>query len=144
MLVCVNYYWELDINSIQSVYETESIHDLILDIETSIKMHDGSLYFWEEDGYRISALRVEPYQDGYLLFDLATMISRRRLGYGSQLVRSVLSEYRMKNKPIYVHIEKKNAVSLSLHKNLGFQICNDYGKLIDGTISHRYYTLVYK
>jgi len=145
MLVSVNKYWDLDVTAISLIYETEKLQDLLCDIGSSLKYHNGRIFFWQVEGEYVSALRTEPYEDGYLLFGLQTRKVCRHRGYGTQLVLAVCSQIqRDSKKPVYVHIEKKNIASIKLHRNIGFQICAEYGKLIDGTVSHRYYTFTYK
>ena len=144
MIISVNKFWNIDEEMIQSVYSSAHLQDLLDDIAESLNCHNGVVYFWKEKDV-VSALRTEPYQDGVLLFNLETSKDHRRQGYATKLVKAVIAEIRKyKSTPIYVHIEKQNISSLHLHENIGFEICAEYGKLIDGTVSHRYYTLVYK
>lgn len=144
MIVSVNKFWDIDREMIQCVYNPAPLQDLLYDIEESLNCHNGTVYFWKEEVV-VSALRAEPYQDGVLLLNLETSKDHRRQGYATKLVKAVIPEIRRNGgKPIYVHIDKHNESSIHLHKNIGFQICAEYGKLIDGTVSRRYYTLVYK
>ena len=100
----------------------------------------GACYFvWVEGGAYVSALRLEPYRDGWLLEALETAPDRRRMGYGRRLVESVLvlPEYER----IYSHIHRENAPSLRLHEACGFRRILDYGVYIDGSVNR--YTATY-
>lgn len=94
----------------------------------------GACYcLWEEEGRYISALRLEPYRDGWLLEALETRPDCRRRGYGQQLVRSVaaLPEF----SKIYSHIHRKNVPSLRLHEACGFEKILDYAVYINGSVN---------
>lgn len=94
----------------------------------------GACYFvWVEDGAYVSALRLEPYREGWLLEALETAPDRRRMGYGRRLVESVLvlPEYPR----IYSHIHRDNLPSLGLHEACGFRKVLDYGVYIDGSVN---------
>lgn len=101
----------------------------------------GALYFvWTEGKRYVSALRLEPYQDGWLLAALETAPEYRRKGYGKALVEAVLAlpEYSR----IYSHIHWKNTPSIALHEACGFQKILDYGVYIDGSVNR--YTFTYR
>ena len=94
----------------------------------------GARYFvWVEEGAYVSALRLEPYGDGWLLEALETAPNHRRKGYGRRLVESViaLSEYER----VYSHIHRKNEPSLRLHEACGFRKVLDHGVYIDGSVN---------
>lgn len=100
---------------------------------------------WSLEGRCVSALRMEPYQDGYLLSGLETALQDRRKGYARKLVNGVLQYLSLEGSfPIYTHVHKKNAASLALHRACGFAPIQDYGVLIDGTVSYNYLTLCHK
>ena len=100
----------------------------------------GALYFvWVEKGRYISALRLEPYQDGWLLAALETAPEHRRKGYGRKLMEAVLSLPEFDR--IYSHIHRNNLPSIGLHEACGFQKILDYGVYIDGSVNR--YTLTY-
>ena len=144
MVIFMNKIWNIDRELLQSVYNPGHLQDLLYDIEESLNSHNGAVYFWKEETV-VSVLRTEPYQEGVLLFNLETSKDYRQQGYATKLVKAVILDIRKNdNIPVYVHIEKGNIPSLHLHEKIGFQICAEYGKLIDGTVSHRYYTMVYK
>ena len=96
-------------------------------------------YVWTEGERYVSALRLEPYRDGWLLEALETAPEFRRKGYGRTLVEAVLElpEYSR----IYSHIHRYNLPSLRLHEACGFQKILDYGVYIDGSVNR--YTFTY-
>ncbi len=106
----------------------------------------GSLYcVWVEDGQYLSALRLEPFSDGYLLQALETAPMHRRKGIASQLVQGVLDYLAaIDPKTVYSHIHKRNKPSLLLHKKCGFRIVSDHAAFIDGTVSSDAYTLCFE
>jgi len=102
--------------------------------------HKGACYcVWEERGQYVSALRLEPWQDGLLLEALETHPDHRRKGYAKQLILAVQRE--LTGKRIYSHVHKKNKASLATHKACGFTVFRDTVRLLDGTVSAGSYTL---
>ena len=98
---------------------------------------------WEEEGQYCSAVRIEPWQDGYLLSGLTTAPGCRRKGYGSLLLRHVLA-YLPTGSRVYSHIEKFNLASLALHSRCGFSKQKDYACMLDGSVLNNYYTYSYE
>ena len=79
----------------------------------------GAVYaLWVEDGNYVSALRLEPYEDGLLLEALETAPAQRRKGYAEQLMRAVQAQFPEK---IYSHVSKRNVASLAVHEKCGFR-----------------------
>ena len=102
----------------------------------------GAVYaIWVENGTYVSALRLEPYEDGLLLEALETAPQYRRRGYGEKLIRAVLDAFSQK---IYSHVSKKNIPSLDIHKKCGFVQVLDYAKYIDGSVARNAVTLRYR
>ncbi len=98
-----------------------------------------------KDGRYVSALRLERFEDGFLLSGLQTAPHHRNKGYGSRLLQDVLASLCQQDRlPVYSHIHKKNKISLRLHCTAGFCIISDYAKLLDGTVSAMYVTLRYE
>ena len=108
--------------------------------EDFFSIHGAVCALWVVDGRYVSALRIEPYQDGYLISGLETASDARRKGYAKNLVQAVIGQYRL---PIYSHIAKNNKPSLNLHFACGFEICSDSATLLDGTVTQNYCTMVY-
>jgi len=96
------------------------------------------LALWDCGGCCVSALRLEPYLDGFLLSCLETAPEACGKGYGTELVKAAAAYI---DGRVYSHIHKKNAASLAVHKKASFVICADHARLLDGTVSQAYYTL---
>lgn len=102
---------------------------------------DGAFYaVWEENGQYVSALRMEPYQDGMLLEALETSPEYRQRGYAQKLIIAALEEADGKT---YSHVNKKNIQSLSVHLKCGFEKISDTAVYIDGSEAPWCVTLCY-
>lgn len=102
----------------------------------------GAVYaIWVENDIYVSALRLEPYEDGLLLEALETAPAHRRKGYAEKLLRAVQVEFPQK---IYSHVSKKNTASLAVHQKCGFRQVLDYAKYIDGSVVRSAVTLCYR
>lgn len=101
----------------------------------------GACYaVWEENGAYISALRLEPYQDGLLLEALETMPACRRKGYGAKLILAALAQL-PQGTCVYSHVGKRNTASMRTHLRCGFEKILDYAKYVDGTVTQYSCTL---
>ena len=101
----------------------------------------GAVYaIWQQDGLYVSALRLEPYQDGLLLEALETVPDGRRKGHAKALIRSVRSMY--PDDKIYAHVSKRNIASLRTHESCGFRKILDHAVFIDGSVMQSFVTLV--
>ena len=96
---------------------------------------------WQENGKTVSALRLEPHQDGWLLEALETAPEQRKKGYAKALVLEVLAF--MGDQIIYSHVSKSNIASLQTHYSCGFEKWKDHAVYIDGSVNHRSLTLRY-
>lgn len=93
----------------------------------------GAVYaLWVVDGKYVSALRLEPYQDGLLLEALETAPDQRRKGYARELICSVLEK--MGDAKIYSHVAKRNQASLAVHKSCGFHRVLEHAVYADGSV----------
>ena len=102
----------------------------------------GAVYaIWVENDIYVSALRLEPYEDGLLLEALETAPAHRRKGCAEKLIRAVQAEFPQK---IYSHVSKKNTASLAFHQKCGFRQVLDYAKYIDGSVVRSAVTLCYR
>ena len=100
---------------------------------------------WQEGDQYISALRIEPYQDGYLLSALETAPCFRKHGYGKKLMIAVQHYLAQTGCPrIYSHISNRNIASIACHRSCGFNKIFDYAVYIDGTISRNASTYRYE
>lgn len=95
---------------------------------------DGAVYYvWQQDGKYVSALRLEPFRDGWLLEALETAPDCRRNGYAEALMRSVIALPAYGR--IYSHVHKKNIPSQRLHEKCGFRKILDQAVYIDGSVN---------
>ena len=94
---------------------------------------EGAIYaLWVIDGQYVSALRLEPYQDGLLLEALETAPEHRHKGYASKLIRAVLEW--VGNQKVYSHVSKRNAASLRTHEKSGFHRILEHAVYADGSV----------
>ena len=93
----------------------------------------GAYYaVWEENGRYLSALRLEPYEDGLLLEALETRPDCRKKGHACALIQAVVEQEKQK---IYSHVDKSNAASLRVHEKCGFRKISDHAVYLDGSAS---------
>lgn len=111
------------------------------DIAAFLKEEGSILALWHAEGRPVSAMRLQPYADGFLLTCLETAREARGKGAAKSLILHTICDFEAER--IYSHIRKDNVVSLSLHRSIGFGIIKDYAVLLDGTVSHLFYTLCY-
>lgn len=106
----------------------------------------GAVYaIWDERGRYVSALRLEPYRDGLLLEALETAPRDRRRGYAGTLLRGVQHWLAGQGSArIYSHVDKRNAASMAVHKDCGFETVLDYGVCADGSVMPDMYTLMWQ
>lgn len=100
---------------------------------------------WAEDGRYVSALRLEPYQDGLLLAALETVADQRGRGYASCLISAVQKLLESEGAAVlYSHVSRTNTASLRTHEKCGFVKTLDYARYLDGSINRRAVTLCWK
>ena len=106
---------------------------------------DAAYCVFSENGTYISAVRIEPFEDGYLLSALETKPDCRRRGYGKRLIESLILECTEKRKlPIYSHVMNKNIASINLHLQCGFRVYKDSARYLDGSVRTDSNTLIYE
>ena len=94
---------------------------------------EGALYcVWIEKGVYVSALRLEPYQDGVLLEALETKPDQRNKGYAVALVTEVLRF--AQDKKVYSHVGKRTKASLRTHEKCGFRRILEHAVYADGSV----------
>lgn len=109
--------------------------------EDFFRQRDAFYAVWVEQGKYVSALRLEPYKDGWLLEALETAPADRKRGCAKALMGSVLEM--MGQSVIYSHVSKRNEASLRTHYACGFVKHLDHVVYLDGSVSHRGITLQY-
>lgn len=107
---------------------------------------EGVFYaVWEQNGVYVSALRMEPYRDGYLLAALETNPFHRRNGYATALLKAVLAYIHEREiHTVYSHVSKRNTASLRTHITCGFQRILEHAVYIDGSVRQDSCTMCYK
>lgn len=104
----------------------------------------GAFYaLWQEDGHFCSALRMEPYQDGFLLEALETAPRLRKRGFAEMLIRETIIALPHGTRKVYSHIAKSNQASLTVHTRCGFQKILSYARGIDGSVLSDHVTMLY-
>ena len=98
---------------------------------------DDSFYaLWQVDGTPVSALRIEPYQDGWLLAALETKPDMRNRGFAKMLISALLSYMAQSERlPVYSHIGVFNVASQKVHISCGFQEVLPYSVYADGRVN---------
>lgn len=99
----------------------------------------GRYYVLVSAGKYVSIACTEAYEDGLLISALETAPDCRRKGFARKLLTAVVQREGGK---LYSHVAKNNTASLRLHEACGFRILKDSARLIDGTVSVRFYTMI--
>lgn len=115
-------------------------HGLYQELQDFFSRRNGTLALWRTEHGIQSALRLEKWNDGYLLQSLETHPESRRKGFALHLVKSVLADC-PRGTILYSHVKKDNIASMQLHLHCGFQVHSDMARLLDGTVSNRYVTM---
>ena len=102
----------------------------------------GTCCVWEEKGLYVAALRLQPWQDGWLLEGLQTHREHRGKGYAKQLIGGVLQQLEVKR--VYSHIQRDNASSITAHIACGFRKLLDGAIYLDGSVHPESDTYVYE
>ena len=152
MLICVRTFQELDFDALMQVYlegNRENGEDLypeetperqmelaLRDFENYLRHDffsnkDARYWIWSEDGVYLSALRLEPYEDGLLLEALETHPEYRCRGHAKKLIYAVMKQLPAGTR-VYSNISKRNTPSLVTHRACGFYKLLDYSVDTDG------------
>lgn len=139
MLVIVRSMKELRFESLAQIYgydrwEEGRLYDYL---RGAFFQREGAVYcIWQEGDSYLSAMRLEPYEDGLVLAGLATAPAHRRRGHGEALIRQTLrwlaGQGRVK---VYSHIHHKNRASIAVHERCGFRRVSDHAVFLDGSVS---------
>ena len=162
MLNIVNSLRQLDFGQLMALYEEgnrENGEDLYPDLPAGQQLlraeqdfydylrsgfftQPGDRYcLWIENGIYVSALRLEPYQDGLLLEALETHPQHRGRGFAKKLIRAVLDGV---DERVYSHISPRNGPSLAVHRACGFRKILDHAVYADGSVNSRCHTYRYE
>ena len=159
MLCVVKRMGELDFAALMEVYEEGNLENgeelwpelpeglRLLNAEQAFHQYLRECFFktagaryalWVAEGRYVSALRLEPYQDGLLLEALETHPDHRREGYAGNLIQAVLAA--LPGEKIYSHVSKRNTASLKTHEKCGFQRILEHAVYADGSVLTSAYT----
>lgn len=140
----MNVYREGNEENARAFYPEYDVNAAILNAEQDFYAYLQSDFFrvkdafyavlLEQDRY-ISALRMEPYEDGWLLEALETHPTYRRRGYAVRLINEVIEHVSQRGPvKIYSHVSKTNHASLRTHEVCGFTKISDDARYIDGSL----------
>lgn len=139
----------------QKDYPHKSTNEQLLESEQKLYNYLRSVFFktqdsfyavWTVSGEYVSALRAEPYEDGFLINGLETRPDQRNMGYGKQLLLAVVKHLKESgNTPVYSHINKQNTSSIRIHEKAGFHLLHRQpAVLLDGSVSNDILTYAIK
>ena len=112
----------------------EAEQDFYAYLKCFFRQEDSFYALWRQDGIPVCALRIEPYQDGWLLAALETRPDCRNRGYAKALVVEVLSYLEKSGRlPVYSHISDSNISSRKVHLSCNFREILPYAVYADGT-----------
>lgn len=96
---------------------------------------DTCCALWCDGDRYISAVRIEPFEDGMLLSGLETSPEDRCRGAAGSLLKAVCETLANSGcNRLYSHIARDNKPSLAVHKRCGFLRHLGYAKCVDGSI----------
>lgn len=123
----------------------EAEQDFYAYLRTFFRQKDSFYALWYAEKQLVSALRVEPYEDGCLIAALETKPDQRNRGYASELLKAVCQQLITDDKlPIYSHIARNNLSSKKVHISCGFSEILPYSRYADGRINDFCQTYCYK
>lgn len=162
MILYFDRFSELDVGKLMSVYSQSNLNNAeafwpketrelgVLFAENDFRDYLRNDFFRKAGafyavlalkGEYCSALRMEPYRDGWLLEALETRPDLRGAGMATALMRDVLQHF--VDQRVYSHVEKRNTASLSVHEKCGFRRLYGYAVYLDGSVTQGSYTLCY-
>ena len=141
MLLIFNTTNGLDVSKLQQIY-SEECNSYFYEDTLDFLSENGCAYaVWCVNGDYVSAMRWQPYLDGFLIAGLETRPDARRRGYAQKLLCAALRHFAADGKGmVYSHIDRRNQASINLHCNCGFAIFCDSARLLDGSVSQAYKT----
>jgi len=160
----IRKFSDLDFNCLMEVYSesnrdnTRLVYPHLAPEEALIQVHEDFYSYLRDDFFRVrgsvyclhrangmvvSAARMEPYRDGWLLNGLETHPHHRCRGYAEALIRAIQSQWAGKG-PIYSHVLKRNSPSRRLHLRCGFVAKSEHAIYLDGTVTTRAQTFVWE
>ena len=105
---------------------------------------EGAVYaLWSESGRYVSALRLEPYRDGFLVSGLESHPGFRGRGYARDLLTQVQAAF-PKGTRLYSHVAKGNIPSTKVHERSGFFCISDRAIYLDGSVDSKCNTFFFE
>ena len=134
MLIVARNVSDLKVFTLAEVYELDSLQEGqdFYGFLSEDFFPGGICCVWEEKGRYVAALRLQRWQDGYLLDGLQTHPDHRGRGYAKQLIAESLAALKMEK--VYSHISRDNAPSIAAHTSCGFRKLHDRATYLDGTL----------
>ena len=68
----------------------------------------------------IGSLRVEKYQDTYVIREVVVLPEYRGKGIGRRMMEHILAFLKPKDTPIFLYVDPENTVAVKLYTSLGF------------------------
>lgn len=146
-------YNESNMENAAEMYPNEESNVALINVEQSFYSYIKDDFFhvdcafygvWEHHGGYVSALRMEPYRDGWLLEALETAPNHRKRGYAKALINSVIVYLSERGSvKVYSHVNKMNLPSLVTHEACGFKRILEHAVYIDGSVMTNSCTLLY-
>lgn len=139
---------DLEISQLEHVYagslnDLSAFQDFYTDIDGFFKEPMAYYCVWVVNDKYMSALRVEPFRDGWLIAGLETAPNQRGKGYAKALLTAVLQKMPEKS-TVYSHIDKGNVSSIAVHTACGFCKHLAHAVFLDGSVSANTYTFITK
>lgn len=123
----------------------EAEQDFYAYLQTFFRQEDSFYALWYAHEQLVGALRVEPYEDGYLIAALETKPDQRNRGYATELLKAVCQHLITDDKmPIYSHIARNNLPSKKVHFSCGFTEILPYSRYADGRVNDHCTTFCFK
>lgn len=141
MLKVIRSLNQLDVAQLQQLYDASSYSAFYDSLIGFFEEPRAYICIWQVNEHYVSALRIEPFQDGWLVAGLETAAMHRRKGYAKALLTAVINQLPPDAK-LYSHIEIRNEPSIAVHKACGFAMVLDYAKLLDGSVSTNFHTFI--
>ena len=128
----------------QNLQQLEVEQDFYLFLKSFLKQSNSFCAVWALDCGYVSALRIEPYRDGFLVEGLETHPNFRNHGYAKQLLRATLDYLNDRGRyKIYSHIHPQNISSVKVHLSCGFICVSDCAAYVDGSVDNHSCTYLY-
>ena len=155
MLKIFHSFQDADIGKLVAVYEQSNIEsgalnypnflsnlqilyaeqDMYAYLKLFFKQPQSFYAIWDVEGEYMAALRVEPYDDGVIFAGLETKPAARGNGYATNLVRTTVQHCgNIGIHKIYSHVDKKNTISLAVHRACGFERIGETAAYVDKSI----------